>query len=115
VESSSPSHFSQGELEKIFSFESPSSVRLNSRENGRLEFKEQFNLGSVDEYAKTGAAFANAQGGYIVFGVKDAPRELVGLKSEHFNTFDSAKLTNGVSAGVKIDHIAPRKRRVVAV
>jgi hypothetical protein len=97
VESSSPSHFSQGELEKIFSFESPSSVRLNSRENGRLEFKEQFNLGSVDEYAKTGAAFANAQGGYIVFGVKDAPRELVGLKSEHFNTFDSAKLTNALN------------------
>jgi len=94
---STQSHFSQGELDKIFSFESASSNRLISRENGRLEFKEAFNLGSADEYAKAAAAFANAQGGYIVFGVKDAPRELVGLKSNNFDTFDSAKLTNALN------------------
>ena len=46
-------HFSESELGKIFSFESPTSDRLISRENSRLEFKETFNLGSADEYAKT--------------------------------------------------------------
>jgi hypothetical protein len=91
------SHFAQVELDKIFSFESATSNRLISRENSRLEFKEAFNLGSADEYAKAAAAFANAQGGYIVFGVKDAPRELVGLKSTNFDTFDSAKLTNALN------------------
>jgi hypothetical protein len=90
-------HFSESELGKIFSFESPTSDRLISRENSRLEFKETFNLGSADEYAKTAAAFANAQGGYIVFGVKDAPRQLVGLKSNNFETFDPAKLTNALN------------------
>jgi len=91
------SHFAQVELDRIFSFESATSNRLISRENSRLEFKETFNLGSADEYAKAAAAFANAQGGYIVFGVKDAPRELVGLKSNNFDTFDSAKLTNALN------------------
>ena len=94
---SSQSHFAESELDKIFSFESATSSRLISRENSRLEFKETFNLGSADEYAKAAAAFANAQGGYIVFGVKDAPRQLVGLKSDNFDTFDSAKLTNALN------------------
>lgn len=89
--------FLPDELSKIFSFESPSSDRLISRENSRLEFKESFSLGSADEYAKTGAAFANAQGGYIVFGVKDSPRQLIGLKTTNFETFDSAKLTSALN------------------
>lgn len=89
--------FSPEELLKIFSFESSASYRLTSRENSRLEFKEAFNLGSADEYAKTAAAFANAQGGYLVFGVKDSPRQLLGLKSANFESFDPAKLTNALN------------------
>jgi Putative DNA-binding domain len=90
---SSGFHFSEEALGRIFSFESSSSDRLISRENSRLEFKESFNLGSADEYAKTAAAFANTQGGYIVFGVKDSPRQVLGLKSTNFETFDAARLT----------------------
>ena len=89
--------FSPDELLKIFSFESSSSERLISRENSRLEFKESFNLGSADEYAKTAAAFANTQGGYIVFGMKDSPRQLVGLKTANFESFDPAKLSNALN------------------
>jgi predicted HTH transcriptional regulator len=89
--------FSQDELQKIFSFETKLSDRLTSRENGRLEFKESFNLANIDAYAKTATAFANAQGGYIVFGVKDKPRQLLGLKSDHFATFDAAKLANALN------------------
>ncbi len=43
--------FSQAELQKIFSFETKLSDRLTSRENGRLEFKESFNLANIDAYA----------------------------------------------------------------
>jgi hypothetical protein len=94
---SSEFHFSDEALGRIFCFESANSDRLISRENSRLEFKESFNLGSADEYAKTAAAFANTQGGYIVFGVKDSPRQIVGLKTSNFETFDSAKLTNALN------------------
>jgi hypothetical protein len=89
--------FSRNELGRILSFESSTSDHLISRENSRLEFKESFNLGSADEYAKTAAAFANAQGGYIVFGVKDSPRQVVGLKTNNFENFDIAKMTNALN------------------
>jgi predicted HTH transcriptional regulator len=89
--------FADEALDRIFSFESAISDRLISRENSRLEFKESFNLGSADEYAKTAAAFANTQGGYIVFGVKDSPRQVVGLNTNNFETFDAAKLTNALN------------------
>ena len=94
---SSGFHFSEEALGRIFSFESSGSDRLISRENSRLEFKESFNLGSADEYAKTAAAFANTQGGYIVFGVRDSPRQVIGLKSANFETFDTARLTNALN------------------
>jgi hypothetical protein len=85
--------FSDEVLRKIFTFESELSDRLTSRENGKLEFKEAFDMGSADKYAKTAAAFANAQGGYIVFGVKDSPRQMIGLKTQNFENFDVGKMT----------------------
>lgn len=66
--------------------------RLSSRENSRLEYKESFNWGSRARYARTMAAFANNVGGFVVFGVKDSPHELVGLASEGFDRIDSAKV-----------------------
>lgn len=87
------SAFTDEVLRRIFVFESALSDRLTSRENGKLEFKEAFDLGSADKYAKTAAAFANAEGGYIVFGVKDSPRQMIGLKSQNFETFDAGRLT----------------------
>jgi len=80
-------------LSQIFKFDEENQHRLISRENGRLEFKESFNMGSADDYAKTAAAFANSQGGYLVFGVKDQPREIVGLKGTKFHQLDVAKVT----------------------
>ena len=106
-------YFSEDELETIFSFESKSTDRLISRENSRLEFKESFNFGNIDAYAKTAAAFANAHGGYIVFGVKDSPRQLIGLHSENFENFDTAKLTNALNERFSPEiHWEPRTVRV---
>lgn len=78
---------------KIFSFHDSITDRIISRESGWLEFKESFNWNAKDEYAKSIASFANNKGGYIVFGIKNRPRDLVGLKSDNFETTDEAKIT----------------------
>lgn len=38
------------------------------------------------------AAFANRDGGYLIFGVKDKPRTVVGLKDSSFDEYDDEKI-----------------------
>jgi len=78
---------------KIFLFHEIIADRIISRESGWLEFKESFNWNSKDKYAKSMVAFANNKGGYIVFGIKDKPRDLVGLQSNNFEDVDESKIT----------------------
>ena len=92
------SPFDAATLDEIFKFDPDNDQRLSSRESGKLEFKEAFHLGSADEYAKTMAAFANTAGGYLVYGVKDKPRTLIGLKTEAFDILDPAKLTQALNS-----------------
>ena len=51
---------------------------VRSRESARREFKVTFERADLPRYAKTMAAFANAQGGMLIFGIRNKPRELVG-------------------------------------
>lgn len=62
--------------------------RIISRERNDLEFKEKYHPQGFSRYAKTMASFANNRGGYIVYGIKDNPREIVGVNS----AFDDIKL-----------------------
>lgn len=57
-------------------------LKVNSREGDRREFKVLFDKNSLWKYCKTMVSFANRDGGIIVFGVKDRPRELVGLRDQ---------------------------------
>lgn len=82
------------DYKKIFSFHDSIASRIISRESGWLEFKESFNWNSKDKYVKSMAAFANNNGGYIVFGIKDKPRDLVWLQSGNFEITDEAKITS---------------------
>lgn len=69
---------------------------LYHRESQTLEYKEQFNIKGLEDYVKDFAGFANNQGGLIIFGVKDSPREPMGLSEKskkHFKTIDSEKLS----------------------
>jgi hypothetical protein len=93
IEAKESNHFSQKILDDIFktSFQYPD--RLIGREGGRLEFKQSFNWGSRDEYSKTIAAFANTKGGYIVFGIGNKPRLLIGLQNENFENLDPARVS----------------------
>lgn len=74
--------------------------RVATHEGVIKEFKESFTWGSIGLYARTMAAFANARGGYLIFGVTDKPRVAVGLTEssrDSFDELDRAKLTNGLN------------------
>lgn len=66
---------------------------LTCRERNDLEFKESFGANSFIKYAKTMAAFANNKGGYLLFGIKDKPREVKGV-NKAFDNFEQEKLTS---------------------
>jgi hypothetical protein len=71
---------------------------LKSRESNTVEFKQSFNASNLAKYAKTMAAFANNRGGYIIFGVKDNPREVVGLKGSNFDNLNQEKFTGALNS-----------------
>lgn len=69
---------------------------LHHREGQELEFKEQFSLAGLDDYLRDFVAFANNKGGYLIFGVTDAPRILKGLTKnslQQFEKIDPEKIT----------------------
>ncbi len=68
--------------------------RLYKRENTTLEFKQNYNQGSISEYSKTFCAFANHSGGAIVFGITDSPRVPSGMSNNNFNNIEIEKVTN---------------------
>lgn len=70
--------------------------RIKNRERNDLEFKESFNMGSFAKYAKTMAAFSNNRGGYLLFGIKDKPREIRGVNPA-FDTFSQEKFTDALN------------------
>lgn len=72
--------------------------KLKSRESNTVEFKESFNKNSTAKYAKTMAAYANNRGGYIIFGVKDNPREVVGLKNTNFENLSQEQFTEAINS-----------------
>ena len=70
--------------------------RLHHREGQELEFKEQFSLAGLADYFRDFAAFSNNRGGHIIFGVKDAPRILIGMSDksiDQFERIDPEKIT----------------------
>lgn len=72
---------------------------LYHRESRDLEFKEQFNFAGLADYFRDFSAFANNVGGYIIFGVSNSPRKLVGLSKSSINQFeriDPEKISGGL-------------------
>lgn len=54
-------------------------LRVTNREGSHREFKIAFDKEKLWKYAQTIVSFANRDGGVIFFGIKDTPRELVGI------------------------------------
>ena len=85
--------------------------RIINREGTTIEFKETYNHGSMAQYFRAIAAFANNSGGYILFGVGDKPRCLKGLKEKSLKQFEELKvdeftknLSEYFSPEIKWDH-----------
>ena len=85
--------FNQESLNRIFTVSPKHSDRLISRESSWLEFKESFGFLSLGKYIRSAAGFANAKGGYIVYGIANSPHRLIGLKNDTFDNLDPDKLT----------------------
>ncbi len=90
-------HFESSNLDKIFYLNPSKNHLIGSRESTVLEFKENFSFANLADYAKVMASFANKDGGYIVFGLEDNPRKIVGIDRNTFDTIDQAKLTEGLN------------------
>lgn len=74
-----------------------SDTRIKARESQTLEFKETFAMGNFPQYAKTMASFANNRGGFILFGIKDTPRLIVGI-NKAFIELKQEKFTDALNA-----------------
>ena len=81
-------------LNDIFARSTTAPDCLKISEDELHEYKKSFSFD--DKLMKTCAAFANNRGGYIVFGIEDGTRRLVGLSSRKlrdFDNYDIAKAT----------------------
>lgn len=87
----------EDKVKKIFASFTASGT-LKSRESNTVEFKESFNKGNTAKYAKTMAAYANNRGGYIIFGVKDNPRSVIGLSNNNFDNLNQEQFTEAINS-----------------
>lgn len=65
---------------------------LRCKESSNLEFKESFNLGSASKYIRTMIAFANNEGGYIVFGIEPDIHRIIGVNRRRIIAFDPEEM-----------------------
>lgn len=70
-----------------------------------MEFKESYNHCNMAKYFRTMASFANNQGGYILFGIGDKPRRLLGLKGKSLSQFEELKVEEFTKA--LLDYFSP--------
>lgn len=81
-----------------FKFQINSKGYLINRESFDLEYKQSFNYGDpLVEYCRSMVGMANNRGGKIIFGVKDSPREPLGLTNEKFENCDPNKINQVLS------------------
>ena len=97
-------------------------LKVHSREGEHREFKQEYNKKAVADYLKAMAAFTNADGGEIVFGITDSPRTVIGINAEfitdaelsdqlsnYFEPHISFEIDSGIIAGKKLYKIMVRK------
>lgn len=92
-------------LLKIFKKSTRNASLIGTNEGITVGYKESFGWKSLSEYFKAMAAFSNRDGGYIIFGIKDKPHELLGLKSEALKRFE--EIDNQVWSTHLREHFSP--------
>lgn len=92
-------------LSRIFKKSTRNPNLIGTNEGTTIEYKESFGWKSLSDYLKAMASFANREGGYIIFGVKDKPHEMLGLQGqalERFTNIDNQEWTTNLK-----EHFAP--------
>lgn len=84
-------------VRRVLSSRNPNGT-LKSRESNTVEFKEAFNKANTAKYAKTMAAYSNNRGGYIIFGIKDNPRSIVGLRNNNFDNLNQEQFSEAINS-----------------
>jgi len=87
------------ELKALLKVDSRLPTRLVSRESQRLEYKQAFDWSRKHEYAKSMAAFANNRGGFLVFGVRPKPHEMIGVNAA-FDKLDDAEVSTYLASAL---------------
>ncbi len=94
-------------LEILFPIRKGNKDRLTISETDQIECKESYSAHWTSNYIKTIAAFANNNGGYIAFGVKDNTWELKGINKSKFEGFDrknfNQTIRHNLSCGIDVD------------
>ena len=80
-------------LDLLLPIEDGNADTVKVTETDRYEFKESVNWGNKGQYARTIAAFANARGGFLIFGIRDSDRRVVGITKGKVANYESAKLS----------------------
>jgi hypothetical protein len=68
-------------------------LRLDVEESDHVEWKEAFNWAGRGAYAKTMAGFANNRGGYLIFGVRNESKEIIGISGSAFQGRDPSDIS----------------------
>ncbi len=89
-------------LASIFRLRGGTEDALEIDETDRVECKESLNFDNRNEYARVIASFANARGGFLVFGIRDTDKAVAGIASGKLNNHDPARLNQYLS-----EHFAP--------
>lgn len=80
-------------------FETNAKGYIKQRESFDLEFKQSFHYGdSLALYCRSLVGMANNKGGEIIFGIKDRPREPIGLQNDKFENCDPNKINQFLSS-----------------
>lgn len=84
---------------RIFKKSGRNAELIGTNEGVTIEYKQSFGWKSAPEYFKAMAAFANRDGGYLIFGVKDKPHLLLGLEAvaqKNFEGIDNGQWTTNL-------------------
>ena len=80
---------SDNSLLKIFKKSTRNPNLIGTNEGVTIEYKQSFGWASMSDYFRAMASFANRDGGYIIFGIKDKPHELLGLNGTALERFEN--------------------------
>ncbi|MBI4722216.1 MAG: ATP-binding protein [Candidatus Stahlbacteria bacterium] len=94
--------FSDEKIKELFETMESDPNLMKRRESSILEYKESFNWANKIEYGKMFCSLVNCKGGYVIFGVKSRPHELIGLQNDKFSNKDTSEITQYLN-----EHFSP--------